>query len=605
MSNQIIHDNVTYSNTDIVNTTGVGEFTSNSGKKDQINNEIFNCYKNFTINEGEPTEKTYKRNVANGNFSSVHGSDNEAKGEYDFIIGHNNKTLDYDSTYGVNMSIEGENNTVYGGTSCHIEGTDHAITKAYKCHIEGYLNKTDANISTSHIEGQGHWLKNGSAYIHIEGFQCTTDSAGHIHIEGALNHANSGTAYSHIEGYQNIMNSSSAWCHLEGNSNTISNRSNYNHIEGFSNAIDYGSNTNHLEGSSNTTQTACYVNHIEGDSNSISDHSGINHIEGSSNTISSYVEGSHIEGKGNKLTINTSRPETYGELCTHIEGVGHIVNAAHNSHISGEYNRNDKSFCVIMGGSCNSAHGHHSIIYGTGLRSDSAYQTVLGTGNLTYNNLVPSDVKSTYAVIVGNGATPTRVFTYETYSTYTRDTLIIYRDNGVDKVYKCLDSTTGEFDPTKWEEIDAEIFESVQSGLPSYVMENDKRSNAATLTWDGWLDVAGGYKVNGQPISTGGGDTANPNISDAYDSTATYSVGEYCIYNDTLYKCTTAVSAAEAFDSAKWTATTVSAELLDIISRISALETALNGYSFSDTMTQAEYDEITPEENTFYPVTES
>ena len=393
------------------------------------------------------------------------------------------------------------------------------------------------------------------------------------------------------------MNSSSAYCHLEGISNTISNSSNYNHIEGSNNGINYGSNTNHLEGSFNIIQTSCYVNHIEGESNGISNNSNDNHIEGSNNTISTYVRNSHIEGKGNKLSIDVSNPQTYGELCTHIEGIGHIVNAGIISHISGEYNRNDKSHCVIMGGSCNSAHGHHSIIYGTGLRSDSAYQTVLGTGNLTYNNLVPSDVKSTYAVIVGNGATPTRVFTYETYSTYTRDTLIIYRDNGVDKVYKCLDSTTGDFDPTKWEEIDAEIFESVQSGSPSYVMENDKRSNAATLTWDGWLDVAGGYKIAGQSIFN--------NISDEYSKSATYNVGDYCIYNNTHYKCNTAISIAENFDSSKWTQTTINSELLSIISRISALETALNGYSFSDTMTQAEYDEITPEENTFYPITES
>lgn len=51
-------------------------------------------------------------------------------------------------------------------------------------------------------------------------------------------------------------------------------------------------------------------------------------------------------------------------------------------------------------------------------------------------------------------------------------------------------------------------------------------------------------------------------IADAYDNTATYAVGAYCIYNYGFYKCTTAVTTAENFDSTKWTQTTVAAELL-------------------------------------------
>ena len=42
------------------------------------------------------------------------------------------------------------------------------------------------------------------------------------------------------------------------------------------------------------------------------------------------------------------------------------------------------------------------------------------------------------------------------------------------------------------------------------------------------------------------------NLSDTYDPTATYAVGDYCIYNTTLYKCVTAVETAENFDSNKW-----------------------------------------------------
>lgn len=50
-------------------------------------------------------------------------------------------------------------------------------------------------------------------------------------------------------------------------------------------------------------------------------------------------------------------------------------------------------------------------------------------------------------------------------------------------------------------------------------------------------------------------------ISDEYDNTATYAVGDYCIYNNTLYRCTTAISTAEDFNPAHWTITSVTSEI--------------------------------------------
>lgn len=48
---------------------------------------------------------------------------------------------------------------------------------------------------------------------------------------------------------------------------------------------------------------------------------------------------------------------------------------------------------------------------------------------------------------------------------------------------------------------------------------------------------------------------------DAYDSTATYEIGDFCIYNNTLYRCTTAISTAEAWNSTHWTDTNIVDEL--------------------------------------------
>ena len=65
---------------------------------------------------------------------------------------------------------------------------------------------------------------------------------------------------------------------------------------------------------------------------------------------------------------------------------------------------------------------------------------------------------------------------------------------------------------------------------------------------------------------------------DAYDDTATYSVGDLCIYNNTLYKCTTAITTAEAWNANHWAQTSIADE-------ISRIDTALSG--------KADYNEVT------------
>ena len=48
--------------------------------------------------------------------------------------------------------------------------------------------------------------------------------------------------------------------------------------------------------------------------------------------------------------------------------------------------------------------------------------------------------------------------------------------------------------------------------------------------------------------------------TELYSSTKTYKVNDYCIYNDQLWRCTTAVTRAMPFDDNYWTITTVTAE---------------------------------------------
>ena len=44
------------------------------------------------------------------------------------------------------------------------------------------------------------------------------------------------------------------------------------------------------------------------------------------------------------------------------------------------------------------------------------------------------------------------------------------------------------------------------------------------------------------------------NLARPYDSASTYAVGAYVLFQDTLYKCTTAIATGEAFDPTKWLA---------------------------------------------------
>lgn len=51
------------------------------------------------------------------------------------------------------------------------------------------------------------------------------------------------------------------------------------------------------------------------------------------------------------------------------------------------------------------------------------------------------------------------------------------------------------------------------------------------------------------------------NFAGTYSTSATYAVGDYVLYNSQLYRCTTAISTAEAWTAAHWTAVKVGTEL--------------------------------------------
>lgn len=68
----------------------------------------------------------------------------------------------------------------------------------------------------------------------------------------------------------------------------------------------------------------------------------------------------------------------------------------------------------------------------------------------------------------------------------------------------------------------------------------------------------------GNIVIEGGGGGGSENIAAEYSASSTYAVGDYCIYDGQLYRCTTAITTAEAWTAAHWTMVTVGEELTDL-----------------------------------------
>lgn len=77
------------------------------------------------------------------------------------------------------------------------------------------------------------------------------------------------------------------------------------------------------------------------------------------------------------------------------------------------------------------------------------------------------------------------------------------------------------------------------------------------------------YQVSTDNVLTTTTKVVNPNYSlqlaPAYDSTSTYAVGDLVSYGGVLYRCKTAISTAEEWNSSHWETTTIASEVLGLI----------------------------------------
>ena len=551
--------------------------------------------------------------------------------------------------------IEGVANCVTSGAlSCHVEGQNNIITSGpVTGHIEGGYNILSYGGLYNHAEGYNNIITYGTSQCHIEGtYNVIQSTSDYSHVEGRGNALSGSSKGTHIEGlgniadiqsmgYENLINKISpitgTFTSPDGKNTlqlcVVSEGNKYCHVEGIGNTVQNGMNVldaslqtstsplsgcgMHIEGILNKLKGT--GGHAEGTGNIGKDLSG-GHIEGYLNMFEAYggyyynnimynSQGSHIEGLLNNA---------YGGVGVHVEGMQNNAKSGYISHLEGFNNTiegwnalpNDETTGLTQEQSQSvAAHGEGTQVtvrgfaahaQNEGTITNAQAQTAMGRFNIEDLSTTNANPYGTYAVMVGNGSGELTTVTANTYDAdegvYAIGDYCIYASN----IYQCKEAITvaEAFDGTKWQRIDGII------DTENDTVQVRTRSNAATLTWDGYLDVSGGFSVNGTPIGGTSGDIANPNISDEYSSFSTYNVGDYCIYNNVLYKCNTAITVGETFDSTKWIATTIGSELLAIIRRVSTLETALNGYSFANTMTKAEYDQITPDTNTIYPVVE-
>ena len=104
----------------------------------------------------------------------------------------------------------------------------------------------------------------------------------------------------------------------------------------------------------------------------------------------------------------------------------------------------------------------------------------------------------------------------------------------------------------------------------------DMTVNASTLSAGSQATYSYDEETNtatfGIPQGEAGAGAAGVTAS-AYSSSRTYAVGDYVIHNSNLYRCTTAITTAEAFTAAHWTQVVLADDVTDLKSDINDIET--------------------------------
>ena len=154
----------------------------------------------------------------------------------------------------------------------------------------------------------------------------------------------------------------------------------------------------------------------------------------------------------------------------------------------------------------------------------------------------------------------------------------------LDEIRRALNAEESSGVPTpSWriEEYLKDIYDAIRSGI----YPSDEQVAEAI---DAWLDdhpeatttVQDGSITNAKLASS----FVTPGTAAAYSSSATYAVGDYVFYDGALYRCITAITTAEAWTAAHWTAAVLGDDVVDLDNDIKGLQSDITRLEYPYTV---------------------
>ena len=125
---------------------------------------------------------------------------------------------------------------------------------------------------------------------------------------------------------------------------------------------------------------------------------------------------------------------------------------------------------------------------------------------------------------------------FERYSLLQTSSSRVVSSISIIRRYLTVDSSTGA------------IRGPYQVGPYTCILDNNNNFIDTATT----LDISGKQLIRASNLRK-----TQDMIANVYDNTATYAVGDYCIYQNQLYKCVTQIDVAEAWDATHWALTNV------------------------------------------------
>ena len=222
------------------------------------------------------------------------------------------------------------------------------------------------------------------------------------------------------------------------------------------------------------------------------------------------------------------------------------------------------------------AEGQALVTDGNGVTSwNTLVNNAITNGNTT---TAPSE-DAVHDALGSKASAQAPILTYNSSSTYVVDDQVIADD----KIFRCTTGTTGIFNITHWAQVGtgadskrpiSSYSDSMTyaSGDQVYYDDHFYRCVIAITTpeaWNGtkWAMVSPPVSVydglnststtnalsanQGKVLNDGKADKVAP--LQVYSASSTYALNDQVIYNDKIYKCSTAIGTPEAWASAKWT----------------------------------------------------